>query len=111
MPYQGDVAAANPGGAVGVTRTAQAPLDLGGGAGGLPVTSQTSVAGESGMRGATIPVDGLQQASTSIERGKADPAATNGAEGRLDALNGVGGPQALTSDATINDLPERDPRA
>jgi hypothetical protein len=97
MSHHVTATATNPSGAVEVvhlqsTATAAAPVDLGStGSGGLVKASATQVEGESKMRGANLPVEDIEQASNTIQRGKADLAATNGAETRLNVLDLVGG--------------------
>lgn len=94
MPYQGSAGStgSDSGGSVGtVQMPAQAPPDLGVGAGGLMQIGQTQVVGQSGTPGANLPVDALEQASNMILAGKADLTQTAGAENRLDGFDGVGG--------------------
>ncbi|TDQ04923.1 hypothetical protein [Labedaea rhizosphaerae] len=97
MSHHVTATAQNPSGAVEVvhvanTATSAAPLDLGStGSGGLVKTSATQVEGESKMRGANLPTDNIEAASNTIQRGKADLAATAGAETRLNVLDLVGG--------------------
>lgn len=93
MPYQGSAGStgSDSGGSGGVVMPAQAPADLGTGAGGLMQIGQTQVAGQSGTPGANLPVDDIQQAGNMILAGKADPGQTMGAENRLDGFDGVGG--------------------
>ena len=97
MSHHVTATATNPSGAVEVVHVqsssaTSAPLDLGStGSGGLVKTGTTQVQGVSGTAGANLPVDNIEQASNTIQRGKHDLAATNGAEGRLEGLNGVGG--------------------
>jgi hypothetical protein len=97
MSHHVTATATNPSGAVEVvhvanTATSAAPLDLGStGSGGLVKTSATQVEGESKMRGANLPVENIEAASNTIQRGKADLASTAGAEERLNVLDLVGG--------------------
>jgi len=97
MSHHVTATATNPSGAVEVVHVqsssaTSAPLDLGStGSGGLVKTGTTQVQGVSGTAGANLPVDNIEQASNTIQRGKHDLAATNGAESRLEGLNGVGG--------------------
>lgn len=108
MSHHVSASPSNPTGAVEVVRAPSsaattAPLDGGSAAGSgvsAPVSTEvtgtagaptTPVAGQSGTPGANLPVDGLQQASTTIEGAKADLARTAGAERRLDGFDGVGG--------------------
>ncbi|TDQ04922.1 hypothetical protein [Labedaea rhizosphaerae] len=97
MSHHVTATATNPSGAVEVVHVASAaaasaPLDLGStGSGGLVKTSATQVEGESKMRGANLPTDNIEAASNTIQRGKADLAATAGAETRLNVLDLVGG--------------------
>lgn len=95
MSHHVSATATNPTGAVEVVHIqssaeASAPIDGSGPA--APVTpAVTGVAGQSGMRGANLPVDNLEQASNTIQAGRADLARTAGAERRLDGFDGVGG--------------------
>ena len=97
MSHHVTATAQNPSGAVEVvhvanTATSAAPLDLGStGSGGLVKTSTTPVEGQSKTRGANLPTENIEAASNTIQRGKADLAATAGAETRLNQLDGVGG--------------------
>lgn len=112
MSHHVSASPSNPTGAVEVVRAPSsaattAPVDGGGAAGTgagvsapastTPVSTEVTgtatapVAGQSGTPGANLPVDGLQQASTTIEGAKADLARTAGAERRLDGFDGVGG--------------------
>jgi hypothetical protein len=94
MPYQesAGTAGSDSGGSVDTTTMpAQAPPDLGTGAGGLMQIGTTQVTGQSGTPGATLPVDAIEQASSMIAQGKADLGQTAGAENRLNGFDGVGG--------------------
>jgi hypothetical protein len=87
--------ATNPSGAVEVVHVhsaaaTSAPVD-GAQAAAHVTPASTQVEGASGTRGANLPVDNLQQASNTIQRGKADLRQTAGAEHRLDLFDGVGG--------------------
>jgi hypothetical protein len=96
MPYQGNAGStgSDSGGSVGVVMPAEAPPDLGTGAGGLMQIGQTQVVGQSGTAGANLPVDALEQASSMIVSGKADLNQTAGAEHRLDGFDGATGTAA-----------------
>jgi hypothetical protein len=87
----------NPTGAVEVVRVSSsasttAPVDNGTSA---PVSTVSTgappAAGSSGTPGANLPVDGIQQASNTIQGARADLTRTTGAERRLDGFDGVGG--------------------
>ena len=98
MSHHVTATATNPAGAVEVVHVAaaaaaaSAPLDLGStGSGGLAKASTTHIEGESKMRGANLPTEHIEAASNTIQRGKADLAATTGAETRLNLLDEVGG--------------------
>jgi hypothetical protein len=82
----------NPTGAVEVVRVqnsaaTRAPVDSGGAA----KPAVTDVAGNSGRPGANLPVAEIEQASNTIQNGRADLTRTAGAERRLDGFDGVGG--------------------
>lgn len=109
MSHHVSVSASNPTGAVEVVRvsnssTTTAPVDTGSAAGAsapvaqttsAPVSSvvggQPSAGGQSGLPGANLPVDGIQQASNTIQNAQADLSRTAGAERRLDGFDLVGG--------------------
>src|SRR5262245_45775616 len=97
MSHHVSASPTNPTGAVEVVRVASstetaAPVDTGSTATGAPVTSSGPAAAQSsGTPGANLPVDGIQQASTTIQGARADLSRTTGAERRLDGFDGVGG--------------------
>jgi hypothetical protein len=96
MSHHVSASSGNPTGAVEVVHVHSSaatvsPVDGGTGAGGPAKPAFTDVAGQSGTPGANLPVDGIEQASNTIQRGKADLARTAGAERRLDGFDGVGG--------------------
>jgi hypothetical protein len=96
MSHHVSASSANPTGAVEVVHVhssaaTTSPVDGGSGQGGLAKPAFTDVAGQSGTPGANLPVDSIEQASNTIQRGKADLAQTAGAERRLDGFDGVGG--------------------
>ena len=96
MSHHISASSTNPAGAVEVVHVhssaaaATSPVD-GGGSGGSAKPAFTEVAGTSGTPGANLPVENIEQASNTIQRGKADLAQTAGAERRLDGFDGVGG--------------------
>lgn len=101
MSHHVSAGPSNPTGAVEVVRvsnsaSATAPVDNGT---STPVstvsTSATPAAAPapagSGTPGANLPVDGIQQASNTIQNARADLTRTAGAERRLDGFDAVGG--------------------
>ena len=92
MSHHVSAGSSNPTGAVEVVRVqssgaTRAPLD----GGGAAKPAVTQVAGNSGRAGANLPVEEIEQASNTIQNGRADLARTAGAERRLDGFDGVGG--------------------